>query len=178
MAKKRIRKTAFVHCSGASGIKDGISPALLSGDCAQILQTYPSGIRHCRFACLGGGSCASACKKDAVSFDSGAAVIDRELCIGCGLCVKVCPMNLISLQPAYLTMKVRCVNRDPGAQARKDCPVSCIGCGICEKVCPSAAVHVEEGRAFIDPDTCIACGMCAVRCPRGAIQDVWGIMTG
>ena len=177
MATMRVKKTAFVRCSGASCRQEGVPSALSAGDCAQILEACPSGIRQCRFACLGGGSCRSACKKDAISLDGGTAVIDTDQCVGCGLCAKACPMNLISLVPSFLTVQIQCANRDPGPQARKDCPASCIGCGVCEKVCPSDAIHVDGGVAVTDPDKCIACGMCAVHCPRGAIRDIWGIFT-
>lgn len=40
-------------------------------------------------------ACLAACRKGAIRKDenTGAAVIDEELCVGCGLCIKACPYD-------------------------------------------------------------------------------------
>jgi ferredoxin len=47
--------------------------------------------------CEGCGTCLTRCRMDAVSLDSGHAVIARTHCIGCGLCVGTCPSGSITL---------------------------------------------------------------------------------
>ena len=47
--------------------------------------------------CEGCGTCLTRCRMDAVSLDTGSAVIARTHCIGCGLCVATCPSGSITL---------------------------------------------------------------------------------
>lgn len=46
--------------------------------------------------CTGCGQCADICPVDAISVDSGKAIIN-ELCVECGSCVTACPVEAISL---------------------------------------------------------------------------------
>ena len=170
------KKTAVVHCAGGSPLREGISRADLPQDCREILAAYPDGIAACTYGCLGGGSCASACRKGAISFgETGAAVIDDTVCVGCGLCVKACPQGIIALIPPDANIRPKCSNRDAAKAARSACDNACIGCRICEKNCPADAIHVIDNHAVIDRERCISCGMCAVKCPRGVIHDADGI---
>lgn len=177
MARVRRKMVAAVHCSGASPLLEGVDAEALPQNCKEILDAYPEGIHMCRYGCLGGGSCVSACRKGALSLAGGAAKVDRARCVGCGLCVRACPQHLISLMPADDAFEVRCSNADTPAAARRACPESCIGCGICERMCPADAVHVIGGHAQIDVEKCISCGMCAAHCPRHIIHDIDGIIT-
>ncbi|MFW9846088.1 MAG: 4Fe-4S dicluster domain-containing protein, partial [Candidatus Thorarchaeota archaeon] len=45
--------------------------------------------------------CAAACPADAITLngDTGAYIVDAELCISCGDCVEACPWGAISLHP-------------------------------------------------------------------------------
>lgn len=178
MAQKRKKQVAVVQCSGGCRTERKISREEASGDCRQLMETYPDGILMCSWGCLGGGSCVEACRLQAVSINSaGTAEIDREKCVGCGLCVKACPKGLIRLTAPEYTIYPACVNEDPGPQTKKICSAGCIACGICVKNCPAGAIHIEENHAVIDEEKCIACGMCAVKCPRGCIRDADGIFT-
>ncbi len=174
---KRIRKIAKIRCRGGSQLKEGIDRASLPEDCKAIKELYPEGISKCSYGCLGGGSCAAACRLGAISIENGNVPVISEKCAGCGLCVRACPQNLIELILPQRNIQTACSNMDAGKTAREACSNSCIACRICEKNCPADAVHVVDNRAVIDPQKCICCGMCAVKCPRGVIRDLYGIMT-
>lgn len=131
----------------------------------------------CAYGCTGCGACVSACKFGAVSLKDGAAVVDEAACTGCGACARACPQQIIHIHECANYIVVKCSNRDKGAQARKQCPVSCIGCGLCERTCTAGAIKVTENRAVIDESICLSCGMCAVKCPRHVIHDLRGILT-
>ena len=175
---KRIRKTAYVRCRGGSPLLEGIDRAALPNDCEAILGLYPDGISRCRYGCLGGGSCVSACHLAAINIEgSGPPSVDAGKCVGCGLCGRACPQNIIDVINREYIIRPKCSNRDAGKTAREACDNSCISCGICVKVCPAASITIESGSPVIDPETCLGCGMCAVKCPRGVIRDIRGIIT-
>jgi NAD-dependent dihydropyrimidine dehydrogenase PreA subunit len=48
--------------------------------------------------CEGCGSCLARCQMDAISLETGAAVIATSHCIGCGLCVGTCPSGAIAMR--------------------------------------------------------------------------------
>ncbi len=175
---KRIKKTAYVRCRGGSPLLEGIDRAALPNDCEAILGLYPDGISRCRYGCLGGGSCVSACHLAAINIEgSGPPSVDAGKCVGCGLCGRACPQNIIDVINREYIIRPKCSNRDAGKTAREACDNSCISCGICVKVCPAASITIESGSPVIDPETCLGCGMCAVKCPRGVIRDIRGIIT-
>ncbi|MBR3804686.1 MAG: 4Fe-4S dicluster domain-containing protein [Clostridia bacterium] len=88
-------------------------------------------------------ACQTVCPKNAISFESGKAVIDQEKCIHCGKCKKACPYDAIA-------HKVR----------------------PCSSACGIKAISTDElGRAVIDNDKCLGCGQCMVSCPFAAIAD-------
>lgn len=175
---KRVKKTSYVRCRGGSQLLEGIDRSALPRDCSAILELYPDGINKCRYGCLGGGSCASACHFAAISVEGGGPpTVDDDKCVGCGLCMRVCPQNLIEVVLPESNIQTACSSCETGKAAREACDNSCIACGICERVCPAGAIRIENGRPIIDPEACLCCGMCAVKCPRGAIRDTHGIMT-
>lgn len=167
-----------MRCRGGSPLLEGIDRAALPNDCEAILGLYPDGISRCRYGCLGGGSCVSACHLAAINIEgSGPPSVDAGKCVGCGLCGRACPQNIIDVINREYIIRPKCSNRDAGKTAREACDNSCISCGICVKVCPAASITIESGSPVIDPETCLGCGMCAVKCPRGVIRDIRGIIT-
>lgn len=183
MAQKRKKKTAVVQCSGGCrpdfGLQSGKETAgekLRYRDCADAALKLSEDPSLCRWGCLGLGSCAEACRLDAVFINSrGTAEIDRGKCVGCGLCVKACPRHLIRLTEPEYHIYPACVSEASGPETKEKCSAGCIACGICVKNCPVDAVRLEDNHAVIDEEKCISCGMCAVKCPRGVMRDYDGI---
>ncbi|MGI6299166.1 MAG: RnfABCDGE type electron transport complex subunit B [Saccharofermentanales bacterium] len=131
-----------------------------------------SGPNSCTYGCMGYGDCVAACNYKAITIENGIAVIDRDLCTACGLCVKTCPKNLIYMVPKRLnTYAVRCRNKWPGAQTRKNCSIGCIGCRKCFKVCEDDAITMDGPLAVIDQEKCTQCGKCRAVCPTGSIAQ-------
>ena len=159
---------AVVRCSGScdvteekydyDGIRDCNAAARLRG-----------GQKQCQYACLGFGSCVSACAFDAISVENGVAKVDEDKCTGCGKCAEACPKKVIALVPTTASRLVLCSSKDKGAAVTKACRVGCIGCGLCAKNCPVGAITIENNLAVIDTEKCINCGECKNKCPRKII---------
>ena len=51
---------------------------------------------------------------------------------------------------------------------------ACQGClsHQCTEVCPKDAIHIVDGRSYIDQDKCIKCGRCMEACPYKAITKI------
>lgn len=164
------RIAARVICQGECGVAkdryiyDGYA------SCATVAG-IAGGPKMCRFACIGLGDCAKACKFGAIEIVNGIAKIDESKCTACGQCQKACPRGVIELKPVNETVIVSCRNTDSGREARAACMKACIACGRCTKECPSDAIHVEGGVAKIDPEKCTRCGACAKVCPCKCIVD-------
>ncbi len=87
--------------------------------------------------------CSEVCPVDAIYFENGKSVINKDKCVRCGKCVAACPYNAI-------------VKYDRPCKA---------ACGV------NAYTSDEEGRAKIDYDKCVSCGQCIVSCPFGVVSD-------
>lgn len=168
-AEKAVRKIAVVHCAGTcdkTKLKynyNGLS------DCRKVSVIPGLGAKLCTKGCLGFGSCAKSCSKNAIRIVNGIAVVDRDLCIGCGACAKVCPNGLIEIIPETAKYSVQCSSVENGKNVRAACDVGCIGCKICVKNCEAQAITVENNLAQINQELCTGCGKCAEKCPRHII---------
>ena len=92
--------------------------------------------------------CASNCPKDAIVFQNGKAVIQRDKCIKCGKCMERCPFHSIVHN-----------------------------CVPCEDACPVGAVKQNErGISEVNHEKCIGCGKCLKSCPFGAIVKRSGLL--
>ena len=165
---ENTRYRAQVMCSGThelakkkyiyEGIHDCIGANKLSG-----------GDKLCPNGCIGLGTCAAACKFDAIHIINGVAAVDYEKCVACGVCVTTCPKSIIKLVPYDAKHWVGCMSSDKGAITKNYCDVGCIGCKICEKACPNGAIKVDENIATINYELCDGCGICESKCPRRII---------
>jgi len=171
-----VRKVAQLHCNGTPENVKKIYEYHGVSDC-HLAVTQFGGPSHCKFACIGLGSCELACPFDAIHMGpNGLPVINTDTCTGCGLCVKQCPQLILELVPVNRQVHVRCNNRDKGKVARDACAVSCISCGICVKNCPEQAITLVAGKntegtvAVIDYEKCTNCGTCVEKCPRKSIH--------
>jgi [FeFe] hydrogenase (group B1/B3) len=90
-----------------------------------------------------GRPCEVNCPKDAISFISGKAKIEKSNCVKCGLCMKYCPFHAIIFTPVP-----------------------------CEAACPVDAISKDKnGIANINHDLCVFCGRCFEACPYGAVME-------
>ncbi len=169
--EEKEKMVARVFCAGTpekavqkyifDGPRDCYSAARLGG-----------GEKMCAHGCLGFGSCVAVCQFDAISVETGVAVVDEEKCVACGACARECPKKIIKILPAKSKYVITCKSVEKGKITRRDCSVGCIGCGICAKNCPKDAIVVKDNIAVIDPSKCVNCGICASKCPQNAINKV------
>lgn len=165
---KKTKLRAQVMCSGTNefalkkyvyqGAEDCIAANRLGG-----------GDKLCPNGCIGLGTCASACKFDAIKVENGVAAVDYSKCVGCGACVNACPKNIIMLIPFDAKHWVGCKSVDKGADTRRYCDVGCISCRLCEKNCETGAISVNDFVASIDYSKCNGCNKCVDVCPRKII---------
>jgi electron transport complex protein RnfB len=136
-----------------------------------------SGPNSCTYGCMGFGDCVSVCQYKALYIADGIAHVDSSRCTACGMCVTTCPKELIQIIPKHLNAyTVKCRNKWPGAETRKNCKVGCIGCQRCFKICEYGAITMDGPLAVIDQTKCTHCGKCLPVCPTSTIQN--GLMLG
>lgn len=72
--------------------------------------------------------CAKYCPVHAIYADpeTGARVVDDEVCIGCGMCTAACPWNM------------------PRVNAQTGTSTKCISCGRCAEQCPNGAIKFVD----------------------------------
>lgn len=165
-------RVAFVKCGNPIGIAKVKYNYSGINDCvaASILHLGP---KDCQWGCIGFGTCVRHCPFGAIKLNQDSLPeIDTRLCTGCGKCVNSCPKKIIEMIPCDAPVTVACGSKDPGAAARKHCPVACLGCGLCAKNCPHGAIAIEHHLAVVNPEICATCAepVCASKCPTGAIR--------
>lgn len=160
---------AIVHCAGGNKCRNKYDYQGF-GDC-QSAEVLAGGNKACYIGCMGLGSCADACKYDAISVNKDTAVagVDSANCVSCGACVAACPKKIISRIPKDAKVYVACSNTGKGKEISAICEKGCIACGLCSKNCPTEAISLNNNLAIIDYDKCIACGKCIEICPRNCI---------
>jgi len=167
-AEPVARRRAQVMCSGARGLARIKYEYIGIPDCNSAMK-LSGGDKLCPYGCLGLGSCADACKFDAIEVKNGVAAIKYEKCRACGACASACPKRIIKLIPYDEKYWVGCSSRDKGSVVRSYCDVGCMSCKLCEKACAHGAIRVDEGVAAIDYARCRDCGDCVEACPRKVI---------
>ena len=128
-----VKNVAVILCGGDK--ESAKSDAGYNGinDCKSAV-SVASGLKGCKFGCLGLGTCAKACPFNAIEItENGLAVVHPDICVGCGKCVDACPKNLVKLVPETVKIHVFCSSPDKGPAKKKVCKVSCIGCRKCLK---------------------------------------------
>jgi len=161
-------KAARIMCLGKEGCTNKFE---YSGakDCRAAM-AVAGGFKNCKYACLGLGTCANACKFDAISMDEqGIAAIDLMKCTGCGACVEVCPQGTIAVLDLDIDYYAACRNPEKGKAVTSVCSLGCISCGICAKSCPFGALTMVDNLPVFDYEKCRECGICMEKCPRKTI---------
>lgn len=106
VSKEKATKRAFVLCSceramGANGTNyEGLK------DCSFFDSQFET-LGECKYGCIGLGSCAKVCSRNAISIINGTAVVN-VLCDGCGDCLSKCPRGLIKLVDVGYSQGVSC----------------------------------------------------------------------
>jgi Na+-translocating ferredoxin:NAD+ oxidoreductase subunit B len=168
----QAKQVATVICQGTLerckekfpyvGIQDCIAATIVN-----------DGNKACKYACLGLGTCVTACKFDAISIDphDKIAKVDPDKCTACGACIKVCPKNVLVMQPVDLPVRVLCRAAEEGVVVSDNCKIGCIGCELCFRTCKFGAITMKDHLPQFDYAKCVSCMMCAEVCPTSAI---WG----
>ena len=158
-----------VKCQGTNAVSKLTAEYHGIADCWAAKQAF-HGTKVCPYACLGLGSCLSACTYDAMRIVDGIVEISAQNCVGCGLCVKECPVGVLEIQERQPDRYfVACSSTDKGGATKKYCEVGCIGCKKCAKACPVEAITVDNFCAVIDQSKCTSCGECIEACPTHSI---------
>lgn len=168
--KKTVRMRAIVMCMGEGEYVKKKYEYDGEHDCVSAMKLC-GGEKLCPNACIGYGSCVSACPQGAISVANDVAKVDYVKCVGCGLCTKACPKGIIKLIPYTAPHYVRCSSTENGLKTKNGCDVGCIGCKICEKNCPVNAIKVIDNHAVIDYNICTDCGTCVTKCPRHIVKN-------
>jgi electron transport complex protein RnfB len=105
---KRAEKAGLVLQTGNA--KNAVYICTCCGCCCSVLRSIKNDIRPASRVsspfsvkfdsdkCVGCGTCINRCQMDALSLDSGKALLNSDRCIGCGLCVSTCSTGSLTLE--------------------------------------------------------------------------------
>lgn len=170
----REKKVAFVRCGGSSSAAKDIYAIDGRRDCRVAASCF-QGPKSCTEACIGLGSCASACPIGAISVKDGLAKVNHDLCSGCGICIDQCPTKSIVLIPRTSTWQVACNSRRTAQEKERDCARACTACGTCVQLSSSWEFSISDNLAkasLVVPNEGAGSGdweAIAGRCPTQAI---------
>ncbi len=169
------KQIAIVRCAGSPNNSSTKVRYEGYADCRLAHDSF-AGEGGCPFGCLGLGNCVKVCSFDAIQInpETNLPVVNEGKCTSCGACVKTCPRNIIEIRDAGVKNRkvfVSCVNKEKGAEAKKNCNVACIACLKCQKICPFEAITIENNLAYIDFKKCKLCRKCVTECPTHAIIE-------
>ncbi|MCI8645318.1 MAG: 4Fe-4S binding protein [Firmicutes bacterium] len=164
------REVALVRCVGGAKVS-GKLKALGLSDCAEAEKLDLTAAGACSYSCSGLGNCTRVCRYDAISVDSGVALVDEGKCVGCGDCMRACPRDMILMVPYEGVKQMACRSMAPLEERLKACDVGCIGCGDCADNCPNGAISLVAGNPVIDSELCENCGVCTYVCSRNLIVE-------
>lgn len=167
------KEVAHVFCNGGNNATENFNYKGVNS-CAYMNKMY-SGVKKCKFACLGCMDCAKVCPTKAIYKNAnGVAEIDRSMCIGCGECTKVCPDHIIKMVPVDQEIAPTCrycISEQNEPNINSVCAVGCNKCGECVKACPSGAIKfAKNGELVVDKKKCTACYKCVEVCPNKTIK--------
>jgi Na+-translocating ferredoxin:NAD+ oxidoreductase subunit B len=143
-AKDKV--VAFIRCGGIKSAAREIYAADGRKDCKVAASCY-QGPKACTEACIGFGSCVSACPIGAIAVKDGLARVNHDLCSGCGICVEHCPTQVIALIPRSSTWQVACNSRRPPQEKAQDCARACTACGVCVQFSSSWEFSISDNLA-------------------------------
>ncbi|MEI3116439.1 MAG: (Fe-S)-binding protein [Merdibacter sp.] len=131
------KMVAFVPCSGAEGVAVKRFNYKGPQDCQAAMLFGGKSSKERRFAYIGLGNCARACKFGAMHIVNGVAKVDRDKCVGCMACADACPKKIIEKVPlaqAGLAPSAAAIRTRAPSRARS--ATSVIGCMKCQRECP------------------------------------------
>lgn len=163
-----------IHCRGGNEETTRLFSYVGLDDCRALFMLF-GGDKACKFSCLGQGSCAKVCPRNAIGHDRrGVFWVDPAGCDLCGKCLDVCPTGVIRRIPRNADFIVACNSIDKGPVTADYCSVGCTGCRACEKRSPEGGFEVDNNLARINyrrrGDRLGAVRACDPRCivPNGA----------
>ena len=165
-----VETVALIKCAGGRGVAPTRSEYHGPLDC-RTAALVAGGNKACRWGCLGFGSCAEACKDDAIAYtDDGLYYVIRDRCIACKACVKACPRGLIEMVPKDRTVHILCSSKDSGKVTKAACEVGCIACKLCVRQ-DKEVFQMNGDLATIDYSRGKDVPDAAMVCTPGAIWD-------